>query len=191
MSTALTSITIPANGDSATGTLGIDPTNDDVVEGDETITVSGTTTVNLDIDSADITLTDHSTSTQKDSATLSISGPTSNVAEGSDATFTVTLDKAVAAQVQVAWTTTGGTDDYSPASGTVTFPANNTKQTVTITATDDQFSEGDESFTVTLGTITSTLSSQVSVDTSAESATATIAASDPITSQHLRPLVQR
>ena len=38
-----------------------------------------------------------------------------------------------------------------------------------------------ESFTVTLGDVTSTLSSQVSVDSSADNATATIAESDAIT----------
>ena len=42
-------------------------------------------------------------------------------------------------------------------------------------------SEGAESFTVTLGAITSTLSSQVSLRNGAKSAQATIAGSDPIT----------
>ena len=183
VTTALTSITIPANSANANGTLTITPTNDNVVEGDETIIVSGTTTteVGLSVSDATITLTDHSTSEQLDSAKLSISGPASPVAEGGNATFTVTLSKAVAAQVQVAWTATGNIDDYSPARGTVTFPASSTTQTVTIAATDDDLSEAAESFTVTLGTITSTLSSQISVDTDNGSATATISESDPIT----------
>ena len=43
--TSLASITIPANTASGTGTLTITPTDDTVVEGDETIIVSGTTTV--------------------------------------------------------------------------------------------------------------------------------------------------
>ena len=187
VTTSLASITIPANADSATGTLGIDPTNDEVVEDDETITVSGTAT-GLDVDSTDITLTDHSTSEQLDSAKLSISGPTSNVAEGEDAVFTVTLSKAVAAQVQVAWSAPLAADDaeeadLSATSGTVTFAANSAAgatQDITIRVADDSLSETAESFTVTLGDVTSTLS-QVSVDTSTGSATATIAESDPIT----------
>ena len=54
-----------------------------------------------------MTLTDDDKTTttpgDKDSAELSISGPALAVAEGSDASFTVTLSQAVAAQVQVAW----------------------------------------------------------------------------------------
>ena len=115
--TTLASITIPANSKTeGTGTLTITPTDDVVVEGDETIIIPGTTTVTgLTITSATVTLTDDDKSTttptdDKDTAELSISGPTANVAEGSDATFTVTLSQAVAAQVQVAWSAPLGTD---------------------------------------------------------------------------------
>ena len=132
MNTALTSITIPANSTSGTGTLELTPTDDAVVEGDETINHlrdhdhrrrSG-----CQFD-ATITLNDHNGTTtadrnDKDTAELRISGPSSNVSEGGSATFTVTLSKAVAKEVQVAWTATGNTGDYSPASGTVTFAAN-------------------------------------------------------------------
>ena len=40
--TTLASITIPANSSSGTGSLTITPTDDQVVEGDETITIPGT-----------------------------------------------------------------------------------------------------------------------------------------------------
>ena len=191
--TSLTSITIPANSTTGTGTLTITPTDDSVVEGDENITIPGTTTVSLDVSEATITLNDHNGDTDdeddKDSAEISITGPASNVFEGSDATFTVTLSKAVAAEVQVAWSAPLGTDtakaaDLGATSGTVTFAANSAAgatQSITITATDDMLSETAESFTVTLGAITSTLSSQISLKSGANSATATIAASDPIT----------
>ena len=57
--TSLASITIPANTSSAdSGTLTITPTDDAVVEGDETITIPGTTTVGLTVSSATVTLTD-------------------------------------------------------------------------------------------------------------------------------------
>ena len=188
--TSLASITIPANSNSGTGSITITPTDDLVVEGDESITIPGSTAteVGLDVTSAKITLTDDDKSTtptdDKDTAELSISGPSANVAEGSSASFTVTLSKAVAAEVQVAWTASGNSDDYSPDSGTVTFAANSAAsatQSITITATDDMLSETAESFTVTLGTITSTLSSHLSLKNGASSAQATIAASDPIT----------
>ena len=125
-----------------------------------------------------------------DSTDLRITGPSSNVAEGGGAVFTVTLSEAVASQVQVAWSAPLGTDaaeaaDLGTTSGTVTFAANSARgstQTITITATDDMLSEAAESFTVTLGTITTSLpSTQVIVKSDENSATATIAASDPIT----------
>ena len=193
--TSLTTITIPANTASGTGTLTITPTDDTVVEGDETIIIPGTTTtqVGLSVTSATITLKDHNGDTDdeddKDTAEISVSGPSANVSEGGNASFTVTLSEAVAAQVQVAWSAPLGTDaaessDLSATSGTVTFAANSAAgatQSITIAVTDDNLSETAESFTVTLGTITSTLSSQLSLKSGANSATATIAASDPIT----------
>ena len=145
----------------------------------------------LTVTSATITLTDDDKSTgdpgeedDVDSAELSISGPSGNVSEGSDATFTVALSAAVAKEVTVAWTATGNTDDYSPDSGTVTFAAGSSAgatQDIDIAVTDDDLSETAESFTVTLGTVGGDLSSQVSVKSTANSASATIAASDAIT----------
>ena len=193
--TSLATITIPANSTSGTGALTITPTDDQIVEGDETIVVPGTTTtqVGLTVTSATITLTDDDKSTttpgDKDSAELSITGPTANVAEGADASFTVTLSAGVASEVQVAWSTPLGTDsaegaDLGTTSGTVTFAAGSAAgatQTITIRATDDALSETAESFTVTLGAITSTLSSQISLKNGAKAATATISESDPIT----------
>ena len=196
VSTELSTITIPANSESGSGTLAITPTDDSIVEGDETITIPGTTTtqVGLSVTSATVTLTDDDKTTttptdDKDAATLSIAGPASNVAEGGNAVFTVTLSSAVSKQVQVAWSAPLGTDaaedsDLSATSGTVTFAANSaagSTQSITITAADDALSEGSESFTVTLGAITSDVSSQLSLKTGASSATASISASDPIT----------
>ena len=90
--------------------------------------------------------------------------------------------------MQVAWSAPLAADaaegsDLSATSGTVTFAAGSAAgatQSITITATDDKLSETSESFTVTLGTITSTLSSQISLKNGASSATATISESDPI-----------
>ena len=57
--TSLASITISANSTSGTGSITITPTDDAVVEGDETIIISGTTTVTgLSVTSATVTLTD-------------------------------------------------------------------------------------------------------------------------------------
>ena len=193
VTSSLASVTIPANSSDGTGTLTINPTDDDVVEGVEIITISGTTTtqVGLSVNSAEITLNDRSSSQHgtNDSTELSIAGPTSNVSEGGNAVFTVTLSKEVAKEVTVAWSAPLPADaaegaDLSATSGTVTFAANSAAgatQSITITATDDALSEGAEGFTVTLGTISTTLpSDQVSLKSGESSATATIAESDPI-----------
>ena len=182
VTTALASVTIPAGEASGSGTLTLTPVSDAVVEGDETVVVDGEVT-GFTVSSATITLEDD------DTATLSVSGPASAVSEGSDATFTVTLSHAVAADVTVAWSAPGAGDDAVAAdlgatSGTVTFTANSAagaERTITIGAVDDMLSEGDEAFTLTLGTITSDLSDRVSLATGAASAEATIAESDPIT----------
>ena len=149
----------------------------------------------MSVTSATITLTDDDKTTttipgDKDTAEISISGPSANVAEGSDATFTVTLSAggvqgSAGGVERPAWPPTQRrARDLSATSGTVTFAAGSAAgatQTITIGTTDDMLSETAESFTVTLGTITSTLSSQLSLKNGASSAQATIAESDPIT----------
>ena len=75
--TTLASITIAANASSGTGSITVTPTDDAVVEGDETIVIPGTTTtqVGLTVSSATVTLTDDDKSTttpgDTDSAELS------------------------------------------------------------------------------------------------------------------------
>ena len=165
--TTLGSISIKAGQSSGSETFTVTPTNDSIVEGDETIVVSGTHSGSLTVGTATFTINDD------DNAELSISGPTSNISEGNNASFTVTLSKEVAKEVTVAWSVSPGTasaSDYGTASGTVTFSADsaaNSTQTFTVAIIDDALSEGTETFSVSLGT--------------ANSASATIDASDPIT----------
>ena len=156
--TALASITIPANSSSGTGTLTITPTDDDVVEGDETITIPGTTTtqVGLTVTSATVTLTDDDKTTSdpgeeddKDSAELSISGPASSVSEGGNASSRSPCRRPSPRKCRWHGRAPLGTDAAGvvgpvATSGTVTFAANSAAgatQTITITATDDALSE--------------------------------------------------
>ena len=172
--TALASITIPKGETSAEGTLTITPVDDTVVEGDESIEVTGSFkrfTVSPDT----ITLTDN------DAATVGISGPSAEVAEGESAAFTVTLSKAIARETTVAWSAPLATDtavaaDLGATSGTVTFAAGSAAgatQTISIPITDDTTLEPAETFTVTLGAVGGDLAGLVTVDPA--SATATIA----------------
>ena len=77
--------------------------------------------------------------------------------EGSALTFTVTLSTATNRAVTVNWavSTSGGntasTNDLSgTTSGTLTFAANATSQTITLNTVSDEIYEADETFTVTL-----------------------------------------
>ena len=74
---ALSSVTIPAGSKSGSGTLRITPFNDELIEGNETIVVSGKAT-DLTVKPAVITIVDD------DRALLSITGP-SSMDEGSNA----------------------------------------------------------------------------------------------------------
>ena len=175
---SLPTVTIPAGASIGTGELSITPVNDAVVEGAETIVVEGTAT-ELTVSSDTITLEDD------DAATLSVSGPSSAVSEGDDASFTVTLSHAIVSEVTVAWSATpdtATTDDYGTASGSVIFAAVSAAgatQSFTVPITDDLLSEGEESFSVSLGTISGDLSGQITLDSSASSVDVTIAESDP------------
>jgi len=92
--------------------------------------------------------------------TLSI-GP-ATVTEGNSgqvaAIFSVSLSAAIPQVVTVNWATNDGSaitadNDYAPASGTVTFPANDTTpQTITVQVNGDLTVEPDETFTVDLNT---------------------------------------
>ena len=179
-SAATGTVTILAGQLQGNSTLTFTPTNDAVVESDETVMVTGAL---KDIHVFPATVTIINTS----HADLSLSGPSDEVAEGANATFTVTLSDAIAEEVSVAWSATPNTAaaaDYSPASGSVTFAAGSAAgatEDIEIAVSDDDLSETAETFTVMLGTVGGDLSSQVVAKSSANSATATIAESDPIT----------
>ena len=74
--------------------------------------------------------------------------------EGSPVTFTVTLSPAAAAAVMVNWATTGNSatsgTDFTAASGTLTVAAGAQTGTVEVATLDDDATEGNETFTLTL-----------------------------------------
>ncbi len=169
-------ITIPANQLSATTTLTITPLEDNDIEGDETIVITGEGT-GITVTDAVVTITDD------DLPTLSLTPSSTTVSEGENAAFTVTLSKAVADDVTVDWSVDAGgaaaSTDYGASSGSVTLEAGSLTQTFAILIEDDLLSEAAETFSVSLGAVTSGVSDPITVDTSASSVT--IAESDPIT----------
>jgi hypothetical protein len=92
------------------------------------------------------------------SGTVQLSSATYSVSEtGSTVTITATRTGGSDGAVSVAYSTTDGTAtataDYTPASGTLTWNDGETgNKTFTVTILDDNIREGDETFTVTLGT---------------------------------------
>ncbi|MCY3706213.1 MAG: hypothetical protein OXH08_12075 [Gammaproteobacteria bacterium] len=78
--------------------------------------------------------------------------------EGDAVEFTVSLSPASSEQVTVAYATSGGTatsgTDFTAASSTLTFAANQTSKTVSVATTDDEADEDDETFTLTLSSPT-------------------------------------
>ena len=94
--------------------------------------------------------------------TISIAGPAS-VDEGDTATYSVYMTKTVSADVTVEWSTrqpgdaltpveTADTDvDYMASTGAVTIPAGSTGATFTVSTTEDNLFEGDETFRVKMG----------------------------------------
>ena len=169
-------MTIAAGVATGTATLSITPTDDAIVEGEETIRVEGAS--GSTVSPAWITID------EAERGTLSLSGSGTAVSEGNNASYTVSLSHAIGHEVTVGWSVTPDTGDFSPPSGSVTFAAGssaNATTTLTLTATDDLLSEVAESFTVMLGTVTGDISDRISVDAQANSAGVTIESSDPIT----------
>jgi hypothetical protein len=74
------------------------------------------------------------------------------------ATFTVTLSAASSQSVTVAYATANGAaaagSDYQTASGTLTFAAGETRQTITVLVTGDRLGEPNETFVVNLSSPT-------------------------------------
>ena len=86
--------------------------------------------------------------------TVSISGGSGKEGDDDDIDFTVTLDEAATGTVTVDYATSDGSadagDDYTAASGSLSFSAGTTSQTISVEIEDDVENESDETFTVTL-----------------------------------------
>ena len=119
--TAVSDLTmsIVAGNTADTVTFTLTPTDDAVVEGDETLSISGTTAVTtLTLTNTEVTLTD-----DDGSAAVTIDNASAN--EGDTITFTVTLDKAVQGGLTVTPSFTDGTatsgTDYTENTAALTF----------------------------------------------------------------------
>ena len=142
-------LTIAANTDSNTFT--VQTTEDMTTESNETFTVT------LTSPSSNAVLgTATATGTIEDDDTPAFSIAAADATEGGNITFTVTLSPASSSTTTVRYATsvesgdTASSSDFTAASGTLTFNANDTSKTFTVATAGDTVDEDDETFTVTL-----------------------------------------
>ena len=124
------------------------------------------------------------TTTIVDDGTATVSVATATATEGAELAFTVALTGAVAADVELGWSTADDTaaagDDYTAVSeGTLTIAGGRTMAMLTVATVEDTLAEAAETFTVTLSAPAAGLPAGVSLGTA--SATGTIADDDPLT----------
>ena len=116
---------------------------------------------------------------QAGDAPVSIAAQDARAIEGVDEiiSFKVTLSAAASEPVTVDWATADGTAtagvDYVASSGTLTFAAGETAQTIEVTVLDDAHDEGEETFALRL-------SGAAGAELADAEATGTIANSDPM-----------
>ncbi len=173
-----TTVVFPAF--SSTVTIPVEVIADNLVESDETVIVSMTTTSNSDVSvaaapdsSATVTITDD------DVAVLSIAATTQAEEDATDGEFTISTDKQFDAPVTVTFTVggdaTSGTD-YTAIGTTVVFPAFSSTVTIPVEVIADNLVESDETVIVSM---TTTSNSDVSVAAAPDSsATVTITDDD-------------
>ena len=148
-----TSVTIV--GGAGSETISIPVVSDDVVEANETFTVT------LGAVSGPAVVTGGSaigTITNDDASAVTISATDATAAEPSDnGQFTVTMSNPSASTTTVSCTVSGNASpgaDYTALSGTVTIPANATTAIIDVTVINDAIVEGNETVTVALDSIT-------------------------------------
>ncbi|NIY85779.1 Calx-beta domain-containing protein [Vibrio campbellii] len=158
-------VTVPAM--DTTFSVTMETLNDDIYEGDETFTLSGSTSVQTTPATGTVTIDD-------EADRPSVADITDiQVTEGEDATFNVTLSNASTVAILVSMSLLDGTalagDDFNGTSVTITYadnttevvnvapdgtfdvsvPANDTTFSVTVNTLEDQVYEQSENFTLT------------------------------------------
>ena len=132
-------------------TVSVSTTDDSDDEENETVTLTLSNPANATLDDASGTGTIND---NDDAPTPTVSVSDGSATEGDAVAFTVSLSAASSRQVTVEYATSGGTatsgTDFTAASGTLTFAANETSKTVSVSTADDSVDEENEAFTLTL-----------------------------------------
>ena len=167
-------VTIAAGESSGSAKFTLTPTDDDLDEDDESLSLTGS--------SGSLTVSDGTVALEDDDAkpTLSI-GDAAAVTEGGTASFTISLSAESGRDVTVKWATAADSDGANPATSgedytavsatTVTIAAGATEATVSVTTLQDAIDEPAETFRVELSSPTN---ADVSSDAGAGTGTGTI-----------------
>ncbi len=151
-------VTIAAGSASGSGTFTLTPTDDNLAEGDETLSVTGTADGGLAVTGTQLTITDNDTASTGVTLTVVPASVDEN-AGATEVTVTAELDadaRPAETAVTVAVGAVGdgaaeGTDYAAVPDFTVTIAAGSTtgSGTFTLTPTDDNLAEGDETLSLT------------------------------------------
>ena len=142
-------------------TISISTVDDLVSESDEAFTV---TLESVSVDNAGLSASLSSSAksatvtVKDDDGVVSWASAAVDVNEGSSAGLMVQLSSASLSAVTVDYATvavSAGSDDFTAASGTLTFAAGQTSKTVTVATANDNVDEEDETFTATLSNVSS------------------------------------
>ena len=150
-----TSGTLTFDAGTTSKTISVSIADDTDDESDETFTVTLSNASGADLDTATATgIIRSRTVVVETTPTVSIAGGSGKEGDDDEIDFTVTLDEAASGTVTVDYATSDGTadagDDYTAKSGTLSFNAGTTSQTLSVGIEDDIENESDETFTVTL-----------------------------------------
>ena len=166
------SLTINANQTTGTATFQLNPTNDDLDEDNESLTIDVVGSVTgLSVSAASVTITDN------DTAAVTVNPTTLSVTEGGSSSYTVVLTSQPTGNVTVTPSRTGSSD-VTVSSSPLTFTPTNwsTARTVTVAAAEDTDAlndtatvthavSGADYATVTAASVTVTVSDDETVST--------------------------
>ena len=150
VSVAPATLTFTAANWNETQTFAVTAAHDDDAVADEPVVLTHTVSGDYeDVIAANVEVT----ITEDDTPALTIADASTTESDG-EITFTVRLNVASNLEVTVDWTTADGTatqgTDYAETTGTLSFDALETEQTITVPLLDDALDEADETFTIAL-----------------------------------------
>ncbi|MGP1383813.1 MAG: beta strand repeat-containing protein [Thainema sp.] len=166
-------LTVTFNVGETSQTIAIPVIDDNLVEGDETITLNVASSSNATIGTQSATTL---TLQDNDTATVSITSTTNAAEPDTDGQFVLSMTNPSSVDTIINYTVTGSAtngSDYSQLTGTATILANQTSTTIDIAMLDDNLVEGNETIVLSLQSVSSSNSASILVDSTPATVTIT------------------